>query len=160
LTSILNETLPKGFRRNINTVRYKKIKGRLDMSYFIPRGVADNTVSDNTAAGDANRHYGEINIYNTEPERDTERSLTDRKQYVVNHILMHEIFHLEDWVSNDLLTVDEKIELYENIINRLKSPDRYKSGYVESISNPYPRRPRARLGAPSGPGGTALPEKS
>jgi hypothetical protein len=53
--------------------------------------------------------------------------------------ILHEEAHSKDWKTNKALTVDERMELIQEVIDRVNAPDRYRSSYVESIHNPNPK---------------------
>jgi len=50
--------------------------------------------------------------------------------------VFHESAHLKDWQSNKALTLEERMNLAQEVIDRVNSPDRFRSAYVELINNP------------------------
>jgi hypothetical protein len=118
--NILQKTLPKGFVRNINSFAYA------DLSIFMPMQYGEKLVH-SKEAGHAEYFGKRIEIGGG-----AKNSSID---WIANNLILHETFHLQDWNSNSLLTYEERLELYKTIIDRVKSPDRFKSTYVESISN-------------------------
>lgn len=50
--------------------------------------------------------------------------------------VLHEEAHLKDWSTNKTLTLEERMTLVQEIIDRVNAPDRFHSAYVESIKNP------------------------
>ncbi|MBI3633438.1 MAG: hypothetical protein HY226_04050 [Candidatus Vogelbacteria bacterium] len=55
--------------------------------------------------------------------------------WFVNSIIIHELGHASDWHENGSLSIEEKLQLLQEISTRVKSPDRYISSYVEAIEN-------------------------
>jgi hypothetical protein len=50
--------------------------------------------------------------------------------------VLHEEAHLKDWSTNKSLTLEERMTLVQEVIDRVNAPDRFRSAYVESIKNP------------------------
>jgi hypothetical protein len=50
----------------------------------------------------------------------------------------HEVAHANDWLTDSQMSQKERLELLYLIAQRLSAPDRYKSGYVESIKEKTP----------------------
>ncbi len=50
-------------------------------------------------------------------------------------ILIHEVGHSNDWMSNKKLTLEDRMMFMDMVASRLASTDRYKSSYVEAIHN-------------------------
>lgn len=108
------ERLPTGLRRNIDSVSY-------DHS-FIPmpaRYGMSGYEAAHCTGGDIVFSRG---------------SDTASKMDVVQ-ILKHEAGHAADWDTNKLLTRFERLSLLSSVLERVKSPNRYKSWYVEQIRN-------------------------
>lgn len=51
------------------------------------------------------------------------------------HSIIHEEAHRKDWETNRALTLEERMTLAQEVIDRVNSPDRFKSAYVEEINN-------------------------
>jgi len=49
------------------------------------------------------------------------------------HTFVHEAAHVSDWESNKLMTTQERLALYDTVLDRLDDEDRYVSNYVEMI---------------------------
>ncbi|MES3005096.1 MAG: hypothetical protein V4690_03230 [Patescibacteria group bacterium] len=118
---ILEKTMPQGFLRNIRSIKYK------DVDLPMPSVYGRNLATSSKQAGNASDYRKSITILKGAKE--------SSKHWIVHHLIPHEVFHLQDADSNFLLTVDERIELYEKLIERVRSTDRFKSGYVEKVDN-------------------------
>jgi|GEM_PF-4642057 len=55
--------------------------------------------------------------------------------YVLSELLGHELAHANDWITDNEMSTEDRLELLTAITGRLDSEDRYKSNYVESIVN-------------------------
>ena len=118
---ILRETLPKGFLRNINSISYR------DYHQAMPSTYGMNLVESTRQAAHADSSEKSIEIIRGAKGANI--------SWVANELIVHESFHLQDWRANSLLTADERLELFKGVAARVKSPDRYKSNYVEDIKN-------------------------
>lgn len=121
ISGILEQTLPKGFNRNLNSIGY--VNSHTSMPNNYTSGLYDGSEE----AAHANGYNRTIEV--------VKGAELSSKEWIVNKMLPHEMFHLQDWDSNLLLTQSERLELYKNIIDRVKSDDRFKSEYVEGINN-------------------------
>jgi len=52
-----------------------------------------------------------------------------------DQVIAHEIAHGNDWLHNDQLFQEERVDLLAKILARVLADDRYNSGYVESINS-------------------------
>jgi hypothetical protein len=118
---IIEETLPKGFLRNVRAIRYRDTRRKMPLDY------GENLGTSAIEAGHAIDRTRAIEI--------TEGAKKSSKRWIAHNLIPHEVFHLEDANSNSLLTIDERIDLHRILIDRVKSPDRFKSAYVEAIKN-------------------------
>jgi hypothetical protein len=50
--------------------------------------------------------------------------------------ILHEEAHFKDWETNRAMTLDERMKLAQEVIDRVNARDRFLSSYVESIRNP------------------------
>lgn len=57
-------------------------------------------------------------------------------EQIWNGTLLHEVAHANDWDTDDQMEPAERTELKANVVARVQSEDRYRSPYVEAISNP------------------------
>ncbi len=121
IRAIITETIPKGFLRNIRAITY--VDKRVEMPAIY--GAKLSKSSEQTGNASSSKKTIEI----------VKGAKKETKSWIAHNLIPHEIFHLQDPDSNSLLTVDERIDLYKKVMDRVKSPDRYKSGYVEAISN-------------------------
>jgi hypothetical protein len=119
--AVVNQTMPKGFARNISQISYRNYNSPLPLSYGV------KLMQSSGEAAHASRFKKSIQV--------TKGAEASGKKWIVGEMLPHEMFHLQDWWSNSLLTADERIDLLKKIVERVKSPDRYKSEYVEGIEN-------------------------
>jgi hypothetical protein len=60
----------------------------------------------------------------------------NRSDWIWGDAMIHEIGHANDWETDLQLDDAEKAELKKRVIERVQAPDRFKSSYVEGISNP------------------------
>lgn len=65
----------------------------------------------------------------------TEHGMSEGFETMITHTLLHEFAHHADWKRNVLLEVDERLILCSRVLERVLSPDRYQSAYVEAIRN-------------------------
>ena len=121
IKAIIDQTLPKGFRRNISSVTYRDYAAPLSERYGM------NLRQSSQEAARADSRDKSIQVI--------QGAKGTGKSWIANELLIHEIFHLQDWQSNSLLTADERIELLKKVVDRVISSDRYKSSYVEGIKN-------------------------
>lgn len=124
---IVEKTIPQGFTRNFSSLVYINRERRVEPNR--------NALSVNLSGilwGRAFRNSRRIEIYKSASDNEGKTGLA-------NNTIIHEAMHFQDWFSNKLLTVDEKLELLQKVIDRVVSPDRYKSEYIESIHDLYDR---------------------
>lgn len=124
--SIIEETLPAGLARSIGEVSYVDIHKSMPLRYGMK--LAEHSEE----AGSASTFRRKIEI--------VKGAKKSSISWFAHELLTHEAFHLGDMESNLFLTVNERIEIYKKILDRVKSGDRFKSNYVESISNPDKRK--------------------
>ncbi len=118
--AIIKETIPHGFLRNVKSIKY------VDETKLMPSEYGKNLTEGSVEAGNA-RSDGYIEI--------TKGAQNASAHWIANDLILHEVFYLQDAVSNSLLTGDERVSLYKTLLDRIKSADRFKSEYVEAISN-------------------------
>lgn len=119
--AVVNQTMPKGFGRNISQISYGDYNASMPLQYGV------RLMQKTGEAAHASKFDKSIQV--------TKGAKGADKKWIVNQLLPHEFFHLQDWNSNSLLTADERIDLLKKIVDRVKSSDRYKSDYVEGIKN-------------------------
>ena len=119
MQDILKETLPHGCLDSISSIEY------LDKDIKMPSRYGSNV------GGDELAHLGRVQgrIILAKPCGD------QFNETVVDEIITHEVGHGNDWISNTHLTREQRIEIMESVMSRIASPDRYKSDYVETITN-------------------------
>lgn len=117
---IFESTMPRCFVENISTVTYSHVTKSMPERY----GITDSMAVE---AGHADRVVRKIGI--------TKGATQLHRSSIANDLFIHESAHLSDWKSNKLLTAKERMNLCYSVIERLKSEDRFKSSYVESIHN-------------------------
>jgi len=76
-------------------------------------------------AAQADRKNGNISYF---------KNSYNQTGYGAVSVLTHEMAHLNDWV-NPRRPMPERVDLMYRTLNRVNSEDRYRSGYVEAISN-------------------------
>ncbi len=64
-------------------------------------------------------------------------------EWILGEMLPHEVGHLNDW-NNPRLPQRDRLHLIEVTLKRINSPDRFKSAYVEAISNADPKVEKTR----------------
>ncbi len=122
MSTLVQESLPEGFRYNLKSVAYVDVSLLLPTAYGMP--------GSEYIAGTVGRE-GKIYFYkkaNRVPTMD-----------IVKTYLPHEVGHSNDWGANRLLTYPERVQLLANTVRRVRSPNRHKSNYVEAIHNKDPK---------------------
>jgi hypothetical protein len=114
LEMIHEETVPEYFKRNIRGVSFTE--ENLSMANY---GMSGNAAA--TAGGG--------HIVFRKPCESSDLGT------VFNDVYLHEIAHCGDWINSKFLSLKERLELLKKVIMRVKSDNRYKSGYVEAIRN-------------------------
>jgi hypothetical protein len=56
-------------------------------------------------------------------------------QEILIEVIVHELAHANDWESDNELTYEERVQLANNIIGRVRSPDHYSSWYIEYLAS-------------------------
>ena len=87
-------------------------------------------MSTNLSAGNFNYNGRHINLFTNQFNVKGETVSFS----VLDGVNAHEIGHANDWCSNSSLSYKERLQLLSDVINRLSSPDRYESAYVERIT--------------------------
>ncbi|MBI3631956.1 MAG: hypothetical protein HY225_00710 [Candidatus Vogelbacteria bacterium] len=115
---ILTETLPKGLVENINDIIYEdKLIPILDQ--YNKKNVYE--------VAHTLRMPGQI-IF-------SKGAVRAQPRYILGHAICHEAGHSADWLGNRRLSAEDRINLFKLVTARVQSGDRYKSVYVESITN-------------------------
>jgi hypothetical protein len=116
---VIDQTVPNVLRAEAPIVTVTNKELRMNEDY--------NLAKEDRAAAFATRSHKKIVFNKNSADRDINWSL--------DFALMHEMFHQADWISNSSLTHKERLQLLQATIDRVQSPDRYKSSYVEEIKN-------------------------
>lgn len=119
--AIFKETLPRGFVRNVNSIVYT------DRVQLMPLSYGEEFSGSSQSAATAYEYEREIRVH--------KGASTSSPSWIAHKLFSHEFFHLNDAESNLFLTVNERIELYKQLVDRVQAPDRFKSNYVEKISS-------------------------
>jgi len=114
-------TYPMGFIYNMKSISFDNVHKNLNPEKY---GEAN---AHKEAIGEANQRDKFVKIF--------AGALKNGEWYIVNELLPHELAHLNDWDTNKLLTLEERLELLNKVLERLNSEDRYRSPYVESITS-------------------------
>jgi hypothetical protein len=110
MESLTKVGLPPSFHKNIRSVEFT------DRSFLTRKSIGGVAFNDSDT----------IRLYRDGFEKaDASR--------VMNVYFVHEAAHQQDWESNHLLTVQERIELLQATVDRLKSPDHYRTAYIEKL---------------------------
>lgn len=129
------EKLPEGWRKNIRLVFYRDVlydeekakeaaeKGGEEKED--PYGTPSKFRTSAIAYLNLENDYTDIVFYKLPWKRNEAKAI--EKFY-------HEATHANDWRSHSR-PVHERISMIYEITNRLNSPERFRSGYVESINN-------------------------
>jgi hypothetical protein len=112
------ESLPKAYRFDAPAVSYEDKK--ISMQRVYGKGMAKDGAY---AAADADSNKI---IFGPMARNDFETSL---------FALFHEEGHLKDWDTDKALTLDERMELVQEVIDRVNASDRYQSPEVEAIES-------------------------
>ncbi len=113
------DILPRSLQLHVHDVEYKDEAGVVPESY----GLVDKAV----VIAHNNRVSGTITFF-----KDCNHKTPDE---LLAGTLIHEAAHGADWLTNKFLTTEERIQFLQAVVNRVKSADRFRSGYVESINN-------------------------
>ncbi len=114
-------TFPMEFLSNMNSISFENIHKEINTEKY------GKAYANKEAAGEANSSDRSVKIF--------AGALKNEKIWITNDLIAHELAHLNDWDTNKLLTLEERLELFNKILERLNSEDRYQSSYVESITN-------------------------
>ncbi|MDB4940163.1 MAG: hypothetical protein JWO40_588 [Candidatus Doudnabacteria bacterium] len=117
ISAVMEQTIPKFLEENTYSISFEQ---NLLMS-------SEYNLEEKNADGVADYSTKEIKISAT-------KSFSASR--IINSTLLHEIWHNSDWYGARSVPTEERLRLLQDIIQRVKSPDRYKSDYVESINNP------------------------
>lgn len=121
IAEVLTKTFPNNWASNIevSVIKYEDKVKNISEGYNIKGG---------KAWADYNPNTKNITFYQ------------GTKNYPIyeniNICLTHELGHANDWDTDNETSVDDKMVLLVSIAERLDSPDRYMSSYVESIGIP------------------------
>ena len=118
LRDVIHRTLPRGLVFNIDQLKYNPSAGRPRDSY------GAKLATESVEVAKEMDHI--ITFVGGSDSESAESKLFD---------FFHEIFHANDWKENRLLTRTERLELLDEVIDRVNAKDRYQSGYVETIVN-------------------------
>src|SRR6185295_8058545 len=109
-------SVPKGFLKNVRHIKFDPHKVSMGEDYGI----------EGPEAAHADISEGDIVL--------TGGSQGEKIPWLINDLLPHELAHLNDWNSTNLNSLDS-MELLNSVYQRVQSPDRFKSSYVEHIHN-------------------------
>ena len=118
IAKIFNETFPKSWvEGEVSAIKYNSLD----------KPISYASLESNNAKtwADFNRNNKEITFY-----KPAETSSTYEN---INKCLTHELGHANDWCSDNETSLKDRMELLLAITDRLNSPDRYESSYVENI---------------------------
>ncbi len=114
-------TFPIEFLSNMNSISFENVHKKMNAKKY------GETNAHKEASGEADSNDRSVKIF--------AGALEGGKIWITNDLIAHELAHLNDWDTNKLLTLEERLELLNKILERLNSEDRYQSSYVESITN-------------------------
>lgn len=131
----------------------KEFKEFLSTTY--PKGWVDNEVSSITQSDERKplgekyggaKHATVAAAYIREGERGKIKfydvTLTNSPSHLLRDVLPHELGHGNDWLSDQEMTYEERLDLQLAVAERLSADDRFQSSYVESIQNDNPQAER------------------
>lgn len=122
---IILETYPKSWNQEIESVVYKN-SADVKSPYTDSKGSSLSVLA--WCEGGGGSKKSKIVFFNG--------IKTTGIEYV-NHTLLHESAHAAmDWVRSATMSSVERADMALAVAERLRSKDRYKSSYVEKISNP------------------------
>ncbi len=117
------DTLPKGWvDTDVRAIRYSDAPMSGSDSY----GISGSMSAARSFRGDHDKKTS-ITFFSTAKEMPPHE--------VLGHVLIHEIAHANDFMNDNQFTQSERQQLLDALRLRVKSPDRLRSPYVESIHN-------------------------
>jgi hypothetical protein len=124
------KTLPLGFRskKQAHVVRYEDKQVTIEDSYGLSKTSQTAQPVSNIEVAHASQSPREIVF--------TKGAMFSDNKWLICETLAHEEAHENDPRTNKLLTMQERLQLLSDLADRVKSPDRFKSNYVEGINNP------------------------
>lgn len=124
---LILETLPRGFvAGEIVSIRFRDERMPIDETYGLPKSEAAGTAESVMVAEGAI-----ITFWKGMKGASSEE--------IWNGTILHEVAHANDWETDRNLDADDREELKRRVFERVQAGDRYRSSYVESISNPVPQ---------------------
>lgn len=121
LNKIINETYPKDwFNREVRQIKLTNSK---DGATHAQSQYTNGNKFEEAAR--MSRYINEMVL----------RNYSLKTPWFLFHTLSHEASHANDWEANEDLTSVERVDLLLKINNRIKSPNRFISSYVEGINN-------------------------
>ncbi len=117
----LISTFPQGMFGETARIIYVDQESDSDLSEFKLSGDGWSILAE------ANYVNHEVTLFKSSAEKETILEIIDT--------LAHEATHHNDWFHNPRLSAAERLELLGEVLQRLKSDERFKKNYVESISS-------------------------
>jgi hypothetical protein len=114
-------TFPIEFLSNMNSISFENIHKKVNTEKY------GEAYANEEIAGEADSGDRSVKIF--------AGALGNEKIWITNDLIAHELAHLNDWETNKLLTLEERLELFNKILERVDAEDKYQSSYVESITN-------------------------
>ena len=122
---ILDETYTKGWVNNeVEIIQQKEQKGGTEA--LRSRGIEDGSALAECISWEQSK--ARITFFSPAKKHSL--------QYLTSNTLAHELAHANSWSADNEMTPEEKADLLLAVAERIFSEDRFKSSYVESISNP------------------------
>lgn len=109
-------TLPKEFLDAVSEIVYVDKTEKMPATYSSPDGMVAARYSPLTK---------QITFFKSDVQ-------TQDPEYVINELIIHELSHGNDF-ENSRLPLEDRIELLKLVTERINSPGRFKSAYVERL---------------------------
>ena len=124
---LILDTLPQGFvEGEVASIGFTDRKFEFDESYGAE--LHEESEGAATAAGGTRAERAVITFW---------KGMKDsRSDGIWNATLLHEVAHANDWDNDHQMTAFERAELKAKVAIRVQADDRFRSDYVEAISNP------------------------
>ena len=124
--ALLEKIVPDSVAYNIESVQVKDWEAMRELQQTgsgRPEGVIPSSVND---AGTEWSIYPPVADYFSESET--------QGYFQFYELAFHEFAHMADWARNELLTPEERLELLNQVVERVQSDNRYSTPYIDNIS--------------------------
>ena len=117
-----NPYMPENMLNDVKRIVFFEQGDKMPPSY-------GSKLQDGNIGGEAHTHH--IQIYKNGMKDNDYNSYLSATSTTI-----HELIHSNDWIRDAEMSSLERLEMLDEVVDRLKSEDRFRSSYVESIENP------------------------